>query len=33
MGGLMEGGGKKKEKNSGEGEDAPGFAVTRPDLL
>ena len=30
MGGLMEGGGKKK---SGEGEDASGFAVTRPDLL
>ena len=31
MGGLMEGGGEKKK--SGEGEDASGFAVTRPDLL
>ena len=32
MGGLMEGGGEKKKKG-GEGEDASGFAVTRPDLF
>ena len=32
MGGLIEGGGGGKKK-SGEGQDAPGFAVTRRDLL